>query len=289
MKLITELNETVKTKVLVEGKDPTAPKSYFIEGIFLQCNIQNRNGRVYAMETVRPEIDRYIREYVNQRRALGELGHPEGPQINLDRVSHIITELTADGDNYVGKAKIMDTPHGRIVKSLIDEGVKFGVSSRGMGSLVEKGGVSYVDKDFSLATAADIVTDPSAPDAFVQGIMEGKEWVWEGGLLREKRIQAYKHDAERIARRKIEGGNIRLFEKFMRELVRSYSDKIIVESDSDLQKAKEDLAKARHAAADLNKHKDDPAYFSKLKSIRLNIRRLQDRVDSLEMQKKARS
>ena len=173
---------------------PGAPgKSYYIQGVFLQGNLQNRNGRVYPMAILEKEVDRYNREYISKKRALGELGHPDGPGINLDRVSHLITELYRDGNNFVGKAKILDTPHGKIVKSLIDAQVMLGVSSRGMGTLREAGnGVHEVQDDFYLATAADIVADPSAPDAFVQGIMEGKEWVWNNGILTERVIDGYK-------------------------------------------------------------------------------------------------
>lgn len=179
MKLITE----VACGVLTEA---TANKDYYIKGVFLQANLKNRNGRVYPKAILSKEVERYNREYVQQNRALGELGHPDGPTINMDRASHLIKELFPDGNNYIGKAKVMDTPMGKIVKVLIDEGVKLGVSSRGMGSLREVGdGVQEVQDDFYLATAADIVADPSAPAAFVQGIMEGKEWVWNNGILTE--------------------------------------------------------------------------------------------------------
>ena len=183
MKLIREEIESVE--FLVEQKN--GKKSMYIEGVFLQGNIKNRNGRMYPMETLRREVGRYNENHIQSGRALGELGHPEGPTVNLDRVSHKIVSLKESGSNFIGKAKIMNTPMGNIAKNLIDEGVKLGVSSRGVGSLQQtKEGFAVVGEDFMLATAADIVADPSAPDAFVEGIMEGKEWVWDGGILREK-------------------------------------------------------------------------------------------------------
>jgi hypothetical protein len=182
MKLITEEIESVE--IIKEEKD--GKQSLYITGPFLQAEITNRNGRCYPFPILEREVKRYTDNFIKNGRALGELGHPDGPTVNLDRVSHMITALTAEGNNFVGKAKILDTPMGNIAKSLLDEGVKLGVSSRGLGSMVEKNGVKYVGEDFMLATAADIVADPSAPDAFVQGIMEGKEWVWEGGILKEK-------------------------------------------------------------------------------------------------------
>jgi hypothetical protein len=192
MKLITEEIESVE--IIKEEKD--GKQSLYITGPFLQAEITNRNGRCYPFPILEREVKRYTDNFIKNGRALGELGHPDGPTVNLDRVSHMITALTAEGNNFVGKAKILDTPMGNIAKSLLDEGVKLGVSSRGLGSMVEKNGVKYVGEDFMLATAADIVADPSAPDAFVQGIMEGKEWVWEGGILKEK--------AAENTRRKIE-------------------------------------------------------------------------------------
>jgi hypothetical protein len=180
MKLFCDINEEVE--ILTEETEK-GERKYFIEGIFLQGNLQNRNGRIYPMEVLEREAARYRKNFIDQKRAFGELGHPEGPTINLERVSHMITGLERDGNNYIGKAKVMDTPYGKIVKNLIDEGAKLGVSSRGIGSLEEKRGVNYVKDDFQLATAADIVADPSAPDAFVNGILEGKEWVYQAGLL----------------------------------------------------------------------------------------------------------
>ena len=183
MKLIREEIETVE--FLVENRN--GKKSMYIEGVFLQGNIQNRNGRMYPMETLRREVGRYNENHVTSGRALGELGHPDTPTVNLDRVSHKIVSLKESGSNFIGKAKILGTPMGKIASSLIDEGVKLGVSSRGIGSLKPtREGVNIVGDDFMLATAADIVADPSAPDAFVEGIMEGKDWVWDGGILREK-------------------------------------------------------------------------------------------------------
>ena len=183
MKLIREEVESVK--FLVEQKN--GKKSLYIEGVFLQGDIKNRNGRMYPMETLRKEVARYNESNIQSGRALGELGHPDGPTVNLDRVSHKIVSLKESGSNFIGKAKILSTPMGKIASSLIDEGVKLGVSSRGIGSLqMNKEGCNIVGNDFMLATAADIVADPSAPDAFVEGIMEGKEWIWDGGILREK-------------------------------------------------------------------------------------------------------
>ena len=183
MKLITE--EISNVQIITEGKG--ASKKLYIEGVFLQGNIKNRNGRMYPIETLSKEVNRYNETFVQKGRALGELGHPDGPTVNLDRVSHKITSLVAEGNNFRGKAQILNTPMGKIASSLLDEGVMLGVSSRGVGSLREdRSGAKIVGEDFMLATAADIVADPSAPDAFVQGIMEGKEWVWEGGILREQ-------------------------------------------------------------------------------------------------------
>lgn len=181
MKLILE--EIEKVEVIVENTG--GKKNHYITGVFLQGDIKNRNGRIYESRILNKEVERYIKEAVKTNRAMGELGHPSGPTINLDRVSHKIVSLVNEGSNWIGKAKILDTPMGRIAKNLLDEGVKLGVSSRGMGSLSFRDGTNYVNEDFMLATAADIVADPSAPDAFVNGIMESKEWVFDGGLLRE--------------------------------------------------------------------------------------------------------
>ena len=210
MKLITEFNEAIS---ITEG----SKKDLFIEGIFLQGNIKNRNGRQYPTEMLNKEVKRYVKEYVNKNRALGELGHPQGPTVNLDRVSHMITELSQDGDNFVGKAKIMDTPFGNIVKNLIKEGTSLGVSSRGMGSVKDVNGIDEVQEDFILATV-DIVSDPSAPEAFVNGIMEGKEWVWENGVIKEKTIQDYKTAINNTSKQYLDETKIKTFEDFMTRL-----------------------------------------------------------------------
>ena len=187
MKLITENIESVE--LITEEKD--GEKKLYIEGVFLQSEVKNRNGRVYPFKVLDNEVKRYHEEYIKPGRALGELGHPDGPTVNLDRVSHRIVSLKAEGNNFIGKAHILDTPNGKIAKSLLGEGVKLGVSSRGMGTLDKQEGVSYVMDDFMLATAADIVADPSAPDAFVNGIMEGKDWVWNNGILKEQTVDKY--------------------------------------------------------------------------------------------------
>ena len=180
-----------KVEYITQAKEDGS-KSYKIRGIFMQADIKNRNGRVYPMEILENEVGKYNKNFIKEKRAFGELGHPEGPTVNLERVSHMITSLTPDGKNFIGEAKIMDTPMGKIVKNLMDEGAKLGVSSRGMGSLESKGGANYVRDDFYLATAADIVADPSAPNAFVEGIMEGKEWVWNNGSLVEAHVAKLK-------------------------------------------------------------------------------------------------
>jgi len=196
LKMICEQNENIIFESAIEGGN--AGKAYFIKGIFLQGNIQNRNGRVYPMHILEREVQRYHQAYISQNRALGELGHPEGPSINLHLVSHVITELYKDGNNFIGKAKVLDTPNGKIVQNLMDAGVKLGVSSRGMGSLKEnEAGIQEVQDDFYLATAADIVADPSAPSAFVQGVMENKEWVWNNGTLVESTVAGIKRKIEK--------------------------------------------------------------------------------------------
>ena len=216
MKLISE--EAIDVNFVTE-EDENKKKNYFIEGIFMQSEMKNRNGRVYPKAILQKEVKRYTDKFINTKRAFGELGHPDGPTVNLERVSHMITELVEDGANFVGRAKIMDTPYGKIVKNLIDEGAKLGVSSRGMGSLKPvQDGLQEVQSDFYLATAADIVADPSAPDAFVSGIMEGKEWVWDNGLLKEKEIVEYQKQIERateISRNKV---RIEAFENFITKL-----------------------------------------------------------------------
>ena len=216
MKLISE--EAIEVNFVTE-EDDNKKKNYFIEGIFMQSETKNRNGRVYPKVILQKEVKRYTEKFINTKRAFGELGHPDGPTVNLERVSHMITELVEDGDNFLGRAKIMDTPYGKIVKNLIDEGAKLGVSSRGMGSLKPvQDGLQEVQSDFYLATAADIVADPSAPDAFVSGIMEGREWVWDNGLLKEKEIVEYQKRVERateISRNKV---RIEAFENFITKL-----------------------------------------------------------------------
>jgi hypothetical protein len=214
MKLITETIEDVK--VITEGKG--VDKQHFIEGVFLQADLKNRNGRIYPFETLNKEVTRYNKEFVEKGRALGELGHPEGPTINLERVSHIIKELKVDRKNFIGKAKILETPYGKIVKNLIDEGVKLGVSSRGMGSIEQKAEASYVKNDFFLATAADIVADPSAPDAFVQGVMEGAEWIYESGVFKSVDLENYKNEIDTASRQNREDVMMKGFAKIMTKL-----------------------------------------------------------------------
>ena len=216
MKLITE--EVARVKFIVEGKG--AQKKMFIEGVFLQGEIKNRNGRMYPIQTLAKEVNRYNESFVKNGRALGELGHPEGPTVNLDRVSHKITSLVQEGNNFKGKAQLLSTPMGKIAQNLIGEGVTLGVSSRGVGSLKEDlRGCKVVGEDFMLATAADIVADPSAPDAFVSGIMEGKEWIWEGGILREQLAQkTQKRINTLVDQRKLEEQKLNLFNDFLSNL-----------------------------------------------------------------------
>lgn len=217
MKLICELNEDVQ--VIAEAAED-GKKKYFIEGVFMQGDLKNRNGRVYPAEVLAREVDRYNEQYISKNRAYGELGHPAGPTINLERVSHMITKLERDGSNFIGRAKIMtETPYGAIVKSLMDEGAGLGVSSRGMGSLKQsRNGVAEVQNDFYLATAADIVADPSAPDAFVRGIMEDKEWVWDNGIIREAEISDYKTEIKKASRKELEETKLKVFEDFLSKL-----------------------------------------------------------------------
>ena len=214
MKLISE--EIQSAEYLVEENN--GKKEYKIRGVFLQSDIKNRNGRVYPREILVREVNRYNKDFVERKRAFGELGHPDGPTINLERVSHMITKLTSNGKDFIGEAKIMNTPYGKIVKGLIDEGAQMGVSSRGMGSIMNRNGVNYVKDDFYLATAADIVADPSAPDAFVEGIMEAKEWVWENGILKEKDIEAWKHQVRNAKQRALEEVKLKVFESFLKKL-----------------------------------------------------------------------
>ena len=214
MKLISE--EIQDAEYLIE--DANGKKNYKIKGVFLQSDIKNRNGRVYPKEIMIKEVNRYNKEFVEKKRAFGELGHPDGPTVNLERVSHMITNLKQDGANYIGEAKIMNTPYGKIVKGLIDEGAQLGVSSRGMGSLEQRNGANYVKSDFMLATAADIVADPSAPDAFVQGIMESKEWVWDNGRLVERDVDAWRKEIRSASSRKLEEKKLEIFGNFLKNL-----------------------------------------------------------------------
>ncbi len=207
-------------RYVTEAKE-SGKKDYFIEGIFMQGNIQNRNGRMYPVSILQKEAERYMKESVQQNRAYGELGHPQGPSINLDRVSHMIKELRQDGNNFYGRAKIMDTPMGNIVKNLMDEGASLGVSTRGMGSIKEnKQGFMEVQDDFHLATAADIVADPSAPDAFVRGIMEGVEWVWDNGLLKAQKLEEMKRTIKRTSSKNLDEAKLSVFASFLNELVK---------------------------------------------------------------------
>ena len=214
MKLICEVNESIE--ILTEEKD--GQKQYFIEGTFLQGDIKNRNGRVYEFKMLKDKVEQYRKDFVAQKRAFGELGHPEGPTINLERVSHMISELSPDGKNFYGKAKIMDTPYGKIVKNLMDEGAKLGVSSRGVGSIEEKNGANYVKDDFRLSTAADIVADPSAPEAFVRGVMEGRVWIFENGLLVQREIDEIKETIRKTSSRKLEEQMVNAFKRFINKL-----------------------------------------------------------------------
>ena len=211
MKLITETIEDIE--VLTEATT-NGGKSYKIRGVFMQADIKNRNGRVYPVDTLAKEVRRYTETFINKKRAFGELGHPDGPTVNLERVSHMITSLKGEGKNFIGEAKVMDTPYGKIVKNLIDEGAQLGVSSRGMGSISN----GRVGKDFYLATAADIVADPSAPDAFVEGIMEGKEWVWDNGILKSIEVERYKEEIERTRRSELAEVKSNIFKDFIKKL-----------------------------------------------------------------------
>tara|TARA_R100001463_G_scaffold19496_1_gene47941 strand:+ start:2807 stop:3451 length:645 start_codon:yes stop_codon:yes gene_type:complete len=214
MKLITEMIEDVECLVEGHGDD----KNYYIEGVFMQAEQKNRNGRIYPKQFITPAVNNYINDYVNENRALGELNHPSGPTVNLDKVSHIIKELHCDRNNFIGKAKVLDTPMGKIVKNLINEGAKLGVSSRGMGSLKKsRGGINEVQNDFILS-AVDIVADPSAPDAFVNGIMEGREWVWDNGVLREQQIAAYEKQIKEASRVNLEEKKLNAFKNFISKL-----------------------------------------------------------------------
>ncbi len=214
MRLIAE--EITEVNFLSEEKE--GKRSHFIEGVFLQSEIENKNGRKYPFKTLEREVAKYDESYIRKGRALGELGHPDGPSINLDKVSHKIQSLKAEGNNFIGRAKILDTPMGNIAKNLLDEGVRLGVSSRGMGSLRKEGNTNIVQDDFMLATAADIVADPSAPDAFVDGIMEGKEWVWDNGILKESAVAEIKQEIDQATLINIQERKVSAFDKFLRSL-----------------------------------------------------------------------
>lgn len=214
MKLITETIEDIR--VITEERG--GKKNLYIEGVFLQAELKNRNGRMYPMGTLNREVGAYNENYVAKGRALGELGHPDSPTINLDRVSHKIVSLRAEGTNFIGKAQILETPMGKIAKSLLESGVTLGVSSRGIGSIEERNGVNVVKDDFMLSTAADIVADPSAPDAFVQGIMEGREWIWNNGMLEEKVINSYKRAINNASSRSLTERKLQVFESFLRNI-----------------------------------------------------------------------
>jgi len=217
MKLICEVVEN-NLEFIAEAKEDGS-KNYKIKGIFMQGEIKNRNKRIYPVQVLSEQVDKYKKDYIDKNRAYGELGHPSGPTINLERVSHMITDLYQDGNNFIGEAKIMDTPYGKIVKNLMDEGAQIGVSSRGMGSLKDNGnGTQVVQKDYHLATAADIVADPSAPDAFVEGIMEGKEWIWDNGVLREAQISEYKDSINKTSRKNLEEAKLKVFSDFISKL-----------------------------------------------------------------------
>ena len=215
MKLITEVYESLE---YLSEANADGEKEFFIEGVFMQANQKNRNGRIYPTNVLEREVARYNKEYVEKNRAFGELGHPQGPTINLERVSHMIKSLTKEGDNFIGKAKIMDSPYGNIVKNLIKEGASLGVSSRGMGSLKAKNGVNQVQDDFYLATAADIVADPSAPDAFVEGIMEGVEWILDGGKWVEQFVEQSQKEIKTVSKADLEEAKLRVFNKFLKLL-----------------------------------------------------------------------
>ena len=217
MKLISEFVDYAVEPVIVEQNEKGV-KEYFIEGPFMQAEIKNRNGRVYPKDIMKKEVNRYVREFVEKDRAFGELGHPEGPTINLDKVSHMITKLEEDGNNFMGRAKILSTPNGEIVKNLINDGAKLGVSSRGLGSLEQKNGAQYVKNDFQLATAADIVADPSAPEAFVEGIMEGVEWVYENNILKAVEVEKMRDDLRTAKLNKLEEVKLNVWKKFVENL-----------------------------------------------------------------------
>ena len=217
MKLISEFNDYAVAPVIVEENEK-GEKEYFIEGVFMQSDIKNRNGRIYPEQVMKKEVDRYRKEFVDKDRAFGELGHPDGPTINLDKVSHMITKLEQDGKNFMGRAKILSTPNGQIVRNLINDGAKLGVSSRGLGSLETRGGAQVVKDDFQLATAADIVADPSAPEAFVEGIMEGVEWYYDSGILKMRDAEQMRKEIRSAKASKLQETKLNLWKKFVENL-----------------------------------------------------------------------
>ena len=217
MKLITEMVDDDCIDFITE-QDANGKKSHYIKGIFMQAEQKNRNGRIYPKNVLDEQVKKYVENYVDQNRAFGELGHTDGPVVNLERVSHMIKELNEEGNNWIGKAKIMETPYGKIVKNLIDEGAKLGVSSRGMGALKNVRGTNVVQDDFYLATAADIVADPSAPEAFVQGVMESKNWVWDNGVIKERELEEYKNRINRAKIKELEETKLKVFKSFLSKL-----------------------------------------------------------------------
>ena len=217
MKLISEFNDYAVEPVIVEENEK-GEKEYFIEGVFMQADIKNRNGRIYPKQVMKNEVNRYKKDFIDKQRAFGELGHPDGPTINLDKVSHMITKLEEDGSNFMGRAKILTTPNGQIVRNLINDGAKLGVSSRGLGSLEQRGGAQVVKDDFQLATAADIVADPSAPEAFVEGIMEGVEWYYDSGILKMKDAEQMRDEMRKAKSSNLEETKLNLWKKFVENL-----------------------------------------------------------------------
>ena len=217
MKLISEFNDYAIEPVIVEENEK-GEKEYFIEGVFMQADIKNRNGRIYPKQVMKNEVNRYKKDFIDKQRAFGELGHPDGPTINLDKVSHMITKLEEDGSNFMGRAKILTTPNGQIVRNLINDGAKLGVSSRGLGSLEQRGGAQVVKDDFQLATAADIVADPSAPEAFVEGIMEGVEWYYDSGILKMKDAEQMRDEMRKAKSSNLEETKLNLWKKFVENL-----------------------------------------------------------------------
>ena len=216
MKLIKELIEEENLQFITENKN--GEKRYYIEGVFMQADVKNKNGRMYGSNMLSDKVDEYVKNFIEKNRAYGELGHPANPSINLERVSHRIVSLERDGSNFVGKAQVSSTPYGNIVKGLLEDGGKLGVSSRGLGSLMKENGVLKVQNDFMIVTPADIVADPSAPDAFVEGIMEGREWVWDNGIIREKNVEDYKQIIEKTSSKDLKMVKLKLFEDFLSKL-----------------------------------------------------------------------